>query len=229
MTQSDPAIPFERIRGWLFDLDGTLMDTDDQTVEGRARRLRLLGEPHAHRAARRIVMAAETPLNGLVTIADFLHLDSVLFALRRRLSGQAHPTFRLMAGVTPLLAALRSRGALAIVSTRSRDAAESFLRQHSLSGYFDLCVTQESTKRLKPHPAPILYAAARLGLSPEECVMVGDTTVDIRSARRAGAWAVGVLCGFGGEAELRRSGAHLVLRTTADLLPLVQASTLPRP
>jgi N-acetyl-D-muramate 6-phosphate phosphatase len=50
--------------------------------------------------------------------------------------------------------------------------------------------------------------------------MVGDTTVDILSARRAGAWAIGVLCGFGEERELWRAGAHMVLHTTADLLAL---------
>ena len=47
--------------------------------------------------------------------------------------------------------------------------------------------------------------------------MVGDTTVDVHAARRAGAWSVGVLCGFGQRAELARAGAHLVLETTADL------------
>jgi phosphoglycolate phosphatase-like HAD superfamily hydrolase len=52
-------------------------------------------------------------------------------------------------------------------------------------------------------------------------VMVGDTPVDVLSGRRAGAWTIGVLCGFGEEAELWRAGAHLVLPSTADLLALV--------
>jgi phosphoglycolate phosphatase len=47
--------------------------------------------------------------------------------------------------------------------------------------------------------------------------MVGDTTVDVHAARRAGAWSVGVLCGFGQWAELARAGAHLVLQSTVDL------------
>jgi phosphoglycolate phosphatase-like HAD superfamily hydrolase len=51
--------------------------------------------------------------------------------------------------------------------------------------------------------------------------MVGDTTVDIRAARRAGAWAIGVLCGFGEAKELKRAGAHLLLDSPADLLPLL--------
>ena len=52
-------------------------------------------------------------------------------------------------------------------------------------------------------------------------IMVGDTTVDIRSGRSAGAQTVGVLCGFGEEAELRRQGADSILATTADLSSLL--------
>jgi len=51
--------------------------------------------------------------------------------------------------------------------------------------------------------------------------MVGDTTVDVKSARRAGAWAVGVLCGFGEQEELERAGAHAILESTAQFPSLL--------
>ena len=76
----------------------------------------------------------------------------------------------------------------------------------------------QDTRRLKPHPEPVQLAAQRLGVPVEKCVMIGDTTVDVKSGRRAGAWSVGVLCGFGEPKELARAGAHLVLDSTADLL-----------
>jgi HAD superfamily hydrolase (TIGR01509 family) len=216
------AIPFDQIQGWFFDLDGTLMDTDDQTVESLARRLRFLGDARARRLARRMVMAGETPMNYAITAVDMVGLDAVLFGVRRMMHAHTIPTFRLIEGVKPLLAHLAERATLAVVSTRSAEDAAEFLRQHDLTGFFKLSVTQATTKRLKPHPEPVLYAAKQLGLSPEACVMVGDTTMDILSGRRAGAWAVGVLCGFGEEAELWRAGAHLVLPSTADLLKLVE-------
>ncbi|MCD4738271.1 MAG: HAD-IA family hydrolase, partial [Anaerolineae bacterium] len=78
--------------------------------------------------------------------------------------------------------------------------------------------------RLKPHAEPVLYAAHELGLSPAQCVLVGDTPVDILSAKRAGAWRVGVLCGFGERPELERCGANLILPSTADLLGILQGS-----
>jgi phosphoglycolate phosphatase-like HAD superfamily hydrolase len=215
-------IPFDKIQGWFFDLDGTLMDTDDQAVESLARRLRFLGDTRARRLARRIVMAGETPMNYAITAVDVLGLDAILFGVRRMMHAHPNPTFRLIAGVKPLLEYLAERATLAVVSTRSAGDAAEFLRQHDLTSLFALVVTQATTRRLKPHSEPVLHTAAQLGLSPEVCVMVGDTTMDILSGRRAGAWTVGVLCGFGEEAELWRAGAHLVLPSTADLLGLVK-------
>jgi phosphoglycolate phosphatase len=54
--------------------------------------------------------------------------------------------------------------------------------------------------------------------------MIGDTTIDIRTGLAAGAQTIGVLCGFGTEAELRRTGAGLILRTTSDLLAVLSPS-----
>ncbi len=222
MTTS-PNIPFDQVRAWLFDLDGTLMDTDDQSVEALARRLGFLGEHRARRLARRAVMFGETPLNAAATALDTVGLDTLVFSMEKRLHGNAPYDFRIIAGVKPLLTTLARRFPLAVVSTRSAAASRAFLAQHDLAGLFTVVVTRESTPRLKPHPAPVRFAAQALGIPVEACLMVGDTPPDIRAARRAGAWAVGVLCGFGEERELRRAGAHLILPSTADLLPLLSS------
>jgi phosphoglycolate phosphatase-like HAD superfamily hydrolase len=110
---------------------------------------------------------------------------------------------------------------LAVVTTRGVGDTEAFLEQHNLRPIFETLVTRESTWRLKPHPAPIRHAARQLGVPVESCVMVGDTTVDVKSARRAGAWAVAVLCGFGEREELERAGAHVVLEHTSHLSSLL--------
>jgi HAD superfamily hydrolase (TIGR01509 family) len=217
-----PNIPWNRIRGWFFDLDGTLMDTDDQVVERLAGRLGFLGKGSAQTISRYLVMESETWINTMVTLLDLVGLDSWVFALRRRLSRRVRPTFRLIPNVHPMLQELSARGKMAVVSTRPMEDAETFLRQHNLTGHFDLVVAQETTKRLKPHPQPVRYAADTLNLPLDTCVMVGDTPVDVRSARKAGAWAVGVLCGFGEAHELQRAGAHHVLATTGDLLSLIE-------
>ena len=59
-----------------------------------------------------------------------------------------------------------------------------------------------------------------MSVSADHCLMIGDTTVDIRAGKAAGAQTVGVLCGFGTERELRRAGADLILQSTADLMEI---------
>jgi phosphoglycolate phosphatase len=214
----------EYIEAVFFDLDGTLIDTDDQAVESLARCLAPLAylfpfEPGS--LARRLVMWAETPGNFLMTLLDAVGLDDSVFAIgdamRRRRGLHPRPNLPLMPGAGSALHTLSGRYRLAIVTTRGRRDAEAFLAQHNLAHMFDLVVTRESTRRLKPHPLPIRYATQMLGLLPHRCVMVGDTTTDVRSARAAGAWAVAVLSGFGERDELKRAGAHLVLESVAQM------------
>jgi N-acetyl-D-muramate 6-phosphate phosphatase len=61
-----------------------------------------------------------------------------------------------------------------------------------------------------------------MNIPPENCLMIGDTTVDIRAGRSAGAQTVGVLCGFGEEPELRKMGADVIIEDTTKLLEILQ-------
>lgn len=212
-----------RIKAICFDIDGTLSDTDDQVVEKLAR---LLGPLQwlSHRLdrirlARKMVMALETPGTLLYSIPDRLHLDDELAWIMERMSRWARqkPHFPLMAGARELLQRTHQRYPLVIVTARDRQAADRFLEQHGLRPFFQHIISGQTCEHTKPYPDPILFSAKLLGVSPTNLLMVGDTTVDILSARRAGAQSVGVLCGFGEEPELRRAGADLILRTTSLL------------
>ena len=57
-----------------------------------------------------------------------------------------------------------------------------------------------------------------MNIAPENCLMIGDTTVDIRAGKSAGAQTAGVLCGFGEESELQKMGADIILKDTTELL-----------
>jgi HAD superfamily hydrolase (TIGR01509 family) len=219
------AFDKDAVEAVLFDLDGTLMDTDDQAVERLARRLQRLRLRNPSNAARCLVMAAETPGNACITLLDILGLDAPLKALADRLFEwrglRTRENFRIMSGVRDMLPALGEHYKLAVVTTRDKGDTETFLDQYGLCDLFQALVTSESTWRLKPHPAPVQHAARALGVPVDCCVMIGDTTADVKSARRAGAWSVAVLCGFGERKELERAGAHLVLEHTAQLASLL--------
>ncbi len=204
------------VRAVLFDLDGTLIETDDHVVQGLARRLHFLGRllPQARRVAvaRRILMNSEVFVNGVVTLLDRVHLDAIMFRLgdwpRRWRGLRRRDDFVAVTGTLDAVRLLSRRGyAVGLVTSRSRADAQHFLKQFGMADLFGVVITRDDVQRLKPHPMPVRMAAAKLGVAPAECVMVGDTNVDTRSAKAAGALAVGVLCGFGeasdfGEADL---------------------------
>ena len=101
----------DQVEAVLFDLDGTLMDTDDQAVEKLAQRLQKLRWPRPDEAARRFVMAAETPGNALMTLVDVVGLDAPLAAFTDRLHHwrglRTRSDFRLVADAEEMLAALK--------------------------------------------------------------------------------------------------------------------------
>ncbi len=221
MTQPTP-IPFQEIQAILFDMDGTLIDTDNQAVAKVVRWLRPFLGQRSPRLARWLVMKVESPTNALITLADMLHLDEPMkwFATwqQSRRKDLFIADFEMIPGVLEMLHAIPEKVRLGIVTTRSRHQIEGFLAQFpDMAPRFEVTCGSQDTRRLKPHPSPIQEAARRLNLPESACLMVGDTTVDMHSARRAGAWRIGVLCGFGQEGELRRAGAQLILPSTADL------------
>ena len=222
-------IQVSRIRAICFDVDGTLSDTDDmfvQKLERILRPIRFLFRDHdAHRAARRFVMWSEAPGNFLIGIPDTLGLDDEIAAVmdwlnRHRPRPMKH--FLLIPGVKEMLQALSVRYPLAVVSARDDASTRLFLDQFGLTPFFQVIVTAQTADHTKPYPDPIFYAAKAMDVPPESCLMVGDTTVDIRAGVKAGAQTVGVLCGFGEDAELRQRGADMILTTTPELVQVLE-------
>jgi HAD superfamily hydrolase (TIGR01549 family) len=222
-------LDISRIRAICFDVDGTLSDTDDvyvQKIEKILYPFRMfLPYQDAHRAARRLVMWSEAPGNFLIGIPDTFGIDDEIAAVmewlnRHRPRPMKH--FLLIPDVKEMLQSLSRRYPLAVVSARDSASTQSFLEQFELLPCFQIIVTAQTAEHTKPYPDPIFYAARTLNVPPETCLMVGDTSVDIRAGRKVGAQTVGVLCGFGEQDELRKCGADMILASTADLEKLLQ-------
>lgn len=218
-----------RIRAICFDVDGTLRDTDDQYMlrfERWFRPLRfLLPDGDTHRFARRFVMWAEGPGNALLSIPDRFHFDDELARVgdwfHEQGIGRSTHEFILIDGVREMLETLQPHYRLAVISARSKRGTLAFLDHFELTPFFETVVSAQTAPRTKPWPDPVLWAAEALGVAPEECVMVGDTTVDLRAGAAAGAQTVGVLCGFGEESELRRLSPDAILESTPQIVDLL--------
>jgi len=221
---SGPSL--DRIEAVLLDLDGTLVETDNRWAAQLAERLeplkRLFKRLDTDTLARSLVMSVEMPANYAVSVMERLGLTKAMRGLAdrvRRSKGLAtQRQSETVEGTLRLLEALKGHYKLAVVTTRARPEAHAFVDSLGLRAYFPVVITRQDVFRMKPHPDPVLRAAEGLGVPPERCAMVGDTTMDVRAARRAGAYAVAVLSGFGSRRELERAKPHLLLNTAVELL-----------
>jgi HAD superfamily hydrolase (TIGR01509 family) len=224
MTRDVPSL--DAIEAILFDLDGTLVETSNRWGEMIARQLLFLKRPfprvNTEKLGRQMVAAIEMPGNYVVSFIERIGLSGSIQGIAdrmRRSKGLAtRANSSLIPGSLRLLEELAGRYRMAVVTTRARPEAVAFVRNMGMERYFPVVISRGDVWRMKPHPAPVRRAAQLLGVPPERCIMVGDTTMDIRAGRGAGAYAVGVLSGYGLREELESAGAHLVLERAEQLL-----------
>jgi HAD superfamily hydrolase (TIGR01549 family) len=216
------------MKALLFDVDGTLSDSDDQLIQRLVNLLKparfIIPEPKARSLSRRLVMRLESPGNTLLGLADRLQIDNLIAKVldqraRRRAPQASYP---VIPGVPQMLQTLSLRYPLAVVSARNALTRNAFLEHNALEPYFAVVVTSQTCPHTKPFPDPLLYAAHALSVPIQDCLMIGDTVVDVRATRAAGAQSLSVLCGFGTEKELRAAGTQAILPSTADLADFLE-------
>jgi N-acetyl-D-muramate 6-phosphate phosphatase len=215
-----------RVQALCFDMDGTLRDTDDRWVENLARRLKpvsfLLPGRDTTRFSRRFVMWAENPGTYLTTLADRFQIDSGIARLSDGLYrmgfGRETQPQPVVPGIQEMLGKIHERYPMAVVSARGERFTRAFLNYLGVTPLFQAIACGQTCAHTKPYADPILWAAEKMGVEAANCLMIGDTIVDILSGRAAGAQTAGVLCGFGEEAELRQAGADLILADTPAIL-----------
>lgn len=223
------ALDVSRIRALCFDIDGTLRDTDDHLVRLIASWLRpfrlILRNKDIPAISRRLVMAIENPGNYLQSLTDRLGIDSTLDALENLVYrfGFFRNTddYLIIPGTQAMLDQFENVYPMAVVSARGETKTMAFLNKFELTRYFTAIATSQTCLHTKPFPDPLLWAADRMGVPPDSCLIIGDTIFDILAGKAAGAQTAGVLCGFGEEAELRQAGADLILKQPSELVNLL--------
>lgn len=219
------TLELSRIKAICIDVDGTLRETDDYYVSQVEKFVRpfkaLLPAGDTRKFARWLIMRAEHPANFLITIPDKLGIDDEISALVSRFtSTHSHEDlseYQAVAGTETMLSLLSKQYPLAIVTSRGQRKTMAFLEKFDLVKYFECIVTAVTASRTKPHPAPIIWAANKMNVTPQECLMVGDTAFDVIAGNKAGAQTVAVLTGFGEQHELKTAGVDVILASVAQL------------
>lgn len=207
---------------FLFDLDGTLVDSVYQHVLAWREALEKSGiELVAWRIHRRIGMSGGLLIDALlreigrrVTKAEAEHLAQLHEDAYARLRLQV----RVLPGTLDLLAFLTRAGVPWALATSGRPSSAQPMLELLKLGPEVPVITRDQVDRAKPDPDLFLAAARSLGVPIGQSVVVGDSVWDLLAARRANALGVGLLSGGYGQDELERAGAYRVYQDPADLL-----------
>jgi len=207
---------------FLFDLDGTLVDSVYQHVLAWREALEREGISLAvWRIHRRIGMSGGLLVNALLRETGLPVTKEQTTRLRRyhaeayaRLIGQVRP----LPGARELLEHLTRSGVpWAIATSGWIDSARPMLELLGVPAGVPV-ITRDQVAHAKPDPDLFLAAAAKLDVPIDSCIVVGDSVWDLLAARRARALGVGLLSGGYGQDELERAGAYRVYEDPADLL-----------
>lgn len=208
----------------IFDVDGTLIDTNAHHVEAWRQAMEERGFTIASDR-----LAPEIGKGGDMLVPDVLGQSAEAEhgeALREsygkfflKIAEREH--FTVFPGVRELLTTLRERGLKVAIATSANKKYFDALQKSAgldLESLVDLIVTADDAKNSKPAPDIVLAACKKLDLSPAQCAMVGDTPHDAEACKRAGVVCLGVMCGGHPSEKLIGAGAREAWQDAANLL-----------
>lgn len=213
-----------RYKAILFDLDGTLVDTLADLTEAMNQSLRQMGLPvHPAEAcrqmigygneefARRALPAGREDLTGQLRALMLGYYD--LHCLEKT---------RPYDGLDQVLPALKRKGLrMAVISNKNHAQTVKVAEHFFGRGTFDFICGMSDSRRAKPDPDMAFAALAALAVRPEEAILLGDSDIDILTARAAGMDAAGARWGYRPVEVLRNAGAKRILSQPNEILDLV--------
>ncbi|KQU55227.1 HAD family hydrolase [Rhodococcus sp. Leaf278] len=211
----------------LFDIDGTLVDSNYVHVDAWSRAFREAGRNvPSWRIHRSIGMDGSKLLEALVGSAD-----SAVAQEAKKLHGEyyadASSDLEVLPGTRELLADLGSRGVTVVLATSAPESELATLRDLlDVEDSVAVVTSGEDADVAKPEPEIVAVALERAGVRAERALMVGDSVWDIESAGRAGVRAIGVSSGGISRSELLDAGAVAVFDDPADLLANIENSPI---
>lgn len=214
---------FKCIGALVLDLDGTIVDSFPGHVESWTRTIERFGGS-ADREEIRLQMGKSSHdiSRALLGEIDFGELERAS-RTKDEIYYDIIPDFlEVIDGADRTLRELKERGyMISIASSNPLKVIERSLRVVGLREVVDEIASQEEVAKGKPEPDIFLLARSKLGVTSDDCTVVGDTSFDMEAARRAGMFAIGFTGGVQGREELEAANPDLVITDITDLLHLL--------
>lgn len=212
----------------LYDMDGTVLDTLADLSAAVNHSLSVYSYPavsaaHVRRSlgngARRLISCC-LPEN-----ADEASTNELLEYYKKYYDAHCCIETAPYEGIVQLMEKLRDAGVKQAILSNKPHSAVQPLAEKFFSGLLEFALGESETVRKKPDPSGLLSAAARLGFALDECLYVGDSEVDVQTARNAGMDCVAVSWGFRDRDELVAAGAQMIADSVKELEDIIKGVT----
>lgn len=194
------------INTFLFDLDGTLVDSAPDLATSLNLTLAELGEAQfslpeirswVGNGAKMLVHRGLSGSHGVDNSISETYLNNALEVFLRHYEKYVCDASSLYPNVSDTLHTLKQSGFnLALVTNKPKAFVPAILESFSINHLFDLCIGGDSLEEKKPSPLPLLHVCEVLNVSPSQCVMVGDSKNDILAAKAANMRSIGLTYGY---------------------------------
>ncbi|MDD2954885.1 MAG: HAD family hydrolase [Oscillospiraceae bacterium] len=212
----------------IFDLDGTLLNTIDDLAASTNMALAAFSLPgHDTAAYKRMVGSGADALIRRAMPRGLADQDPALFSRVREgfdrfYALHSHDKTAPYPGISALLQRCSDAGVMtAVLSNKPHGMAVEVVRRYFPDGGFTLVLGQRPGMLCKPDPTGVFEIIRSAGARPEESLFVGDSDVDMETARNSGLRGVGVLWGFRTKSELESAGAWAICAETEDLCKII--------
>ena len=211
----------------FFDLDGTVVDSLQDIADAVNHTMRRFGlaewspgqlKPHLGYGV--------GPLMRKILPADTSEArrEEILAYYQPYYAAHSGDKSRPFEGILPMMARLKASGCAIAILSNKPDAATAEIAERFFCGLTEFAIGEKKGLRRKPWPDMVDAAVERLGLSKRECVLAGDSEVDIATAKNADVDCISVLWGFRNKDQLNEAGAAVFAKTPEELGELVLRS-----
>jgi phosphoglycolate phosphatase-like HAD superfamily hydrolase len=218
MNQLSPSF----FQAFIFDLDGTLVDSNELHVNCWDAAFRHFGKHFSREALRsQIRKGSDHYLPEFLSPEEIERFGKQLDKYRSELFQTSYlPHVRPFPKVHELFQFLHDDGKQIILATSGKESeANHYIKLLDISDLIEACITADDARQSKPAPDLVVVARNKVkNVLRSQIVMVGDTRFDVEAANRAGLPAVAFLCGGTDQSVLKGAGAAAIYRSPADFL-----------